>query len=412
MRLKLATVAKLGTSSAAQVFSSLSNLLIVVAIARAGGEESVGRWAIVFGAYLIAVGFQRSLIWEPALASIGRASASVGLSAALTASLLLGIVPVIVFGAAGSLSQFPEFVALSAVWLFLGVNDSLRYRFFALGSPERVCLMDAVWCLMSLVAWAPIQEHGNVSLAVALWGLGGLAGAVLGISIDSPRLAPVATAMRWWREYGQRLGSALVLETLVYTVSTQGVVLGLAWILSASDLGALRAAQIVVSPAALVLTAANVVLLPYLSHSPKSEGRRIALWASVGLTGTTALLILSTVSLAPVIYRLIFNASISASPGLVISMGLVLVGNAVATGASALLKTEGAARPIVHARLLASLAGIPAVLGGAAAGGIRLAAWGLVVQSAVMAGALVWSGLKRQGYASAPSAKANRSSGP
>ncbi len=50
-----------------QALSSISNVIVSLALARSGGVEALGVFTIAFAAYLIALGFLRSLVSEPVL---------------------------------------------------------------------------------------------------------------------------------------------------------------------------------------------------------------------------------------------------------------------------------------------------------------------------------------------------------
>ncbi len=291
---RLGPLGRLAGAGTAQVLSSLSNVVIVIAMGRGGGASGLGRYTLAFSAYVIAVGFSRALVAQPLLTLREKIQAGdESVKASATAVTWLGI-------AAGALSilvglglQRPEFVAVGLFMVPLCVQDLLRFAFFQTDRPWRATLLDAIWLLASLAAFPIIASQESPTTAVLLWGAGSLLGTIPGLVILKVRPVSPTRRYRWWRPQARHLGVGLVLESAAYSLGFQASLWVIAVLVGGSDLGLLKAGQTILQPAMICLAAFNMVAIPRMSQAARGVSPRSVLATSGG-----AVLLVGAVSAA------------------------------------------------------------------------------------------------------------------
>lgn len=373
-----------------QFLSSLSNVLISLAIARASGSPGLGQYAAAFAVYLVVVGFQRSLISEPLLATTktsGQASAKF----ALTTTLMFA-------SAAGALTSLGGVITSSAMFMVLGPilpvvigQDLIRYVLFRDHRPRAAALLDGLWVLASAIGFWVILRSGSPIIALAAWGTGGALSLVVGAATTGTRLASILDSFRWWKREARQLGGHLGAESIVYTIADGLATIGIAATLGARALGSLKATEIVLSPSTLALTALNLFLVPRLVRIGNFNGLRhavevSALGAFLGLVSVAGLVVVS-----PALSDLLYGGSIALERTLVLPLGARIIFSAGSVGIVALLKAQKQGRAIVVARIGWGVIGLPVVLILSALGGLVWAAWGFALQSACYT-VLAWLG--------------------
>lgn len=380
-------------TAADQVLSTVSNFVISLSLVRGGGTAALGRYAVAFAVYLLVQSLQRTLLEEPLLASRRHQSEDrADDTASFVSALLLGAVSgMVVLPIALVLGNVP-LVVVSIAMPALCAQDLLRYVFFRAQKAHLAALLDGVWVLASIVASPLIIRTASVEVAVAAWAAGAALGVLVGLHQLGPRWVRPVDALRWWQEKARPLGGYLTIAGVSYSLSSQGTTMALAALVGASELGRMRTAEMLLAPAALVVTSFNLFALPAYANGRRTSDRdnvlRIVAASSL-LAGLAALL---AVAVAPIAARLLFDGAAVAPMVLVVA----LVGRVVFSAASAAffipLKVHNRGRPIAAVYLLAAVVGMPLIVGAAALGGVAAAAWAVSGQSVVMllGSAFVW----------------------
>lgn len=380
---RLGRLAGAGTS---QALSSLSNVVVVVAVTRGCGPAGLGRYTLAFGAYLIVLTFTRALVSQPLLTLRGKIEAgdsAVNATATITAYL----------GGAGGVAcilvgiglRRPEFLAVGILMIPLYVQDLLRFAFFQMDQPWRAALLDAVWLLISLASFPIIVSQESPTVALGLWGVGALFAAVPGLMILRVRPVGIAVAYEWWRLKAQHLGTGLVLESIAFSVGSQASLWVIVALLGDGDLGLLKAAQTVLAPAMMAVTGFSMLTIPRMAQSASSpsivsavriSGRALVL---VGMASTTLYW------MGPLITRVLFGPDLGLTRALLLPACVNLAGHAVAVGpvTALMIQHRGGALAIVRAGSMTVTVG--AVAAACAPMGIVGAAWAHVVGSFLFA---------------------------
>jgi O-antigen/teichoic acid export membrane protein len=376
----LGPLRRLAGAGTAQVLSSLSNVVIVIAMGRGGGAAGLGRYTLAFGAYLIVLGFCRALVSQPLLTLREKIEAhdeTVKASATAVACLGLGGGAVSVLVGLGLRS--PEFIAVGLLMVPLCVQDLLRYAFFQTDRPWRATLLDGIWLLVSLAAFPIISSHESPTIGIVLWAAGALLGAVPGLVILGVRAVSPARAYRWWRLHARQLGVGLVLENVAYTLGTQASLWVIALLLGGGDLGLLKAGQTILQPAMICLAAFNMVAIPRMSQSARGVSHRSVLLTSGGAILLVGVVSVGLVWLGPPIARIIFGSDLQPGRALLLPVAVQFTANALAVGPVTALMVHQRGGTLAAVRAISAALGLGAVAAVSPSLGITGAAWALAL---------------------------------
>ena len=293
-----------------QAFSTLSNVVVSLALARGAGASGLGAFTVVFGAYLIVLGFQRTLIADPLLASPLKIGDREAERAALGAAIIFSTIGALAVLGLGAILGRSEFVALALVLPFVCVQDLLRYVAFRRLDARTATMLDLAWTAVSVSAWWLIRA-GSLDRAVLLWGAGGALGMVLGMFLLRLVPAGIRAAWRWWKCDARVFGLALSIEGVVYTVTAQAWVFIVAGALGSADLGALRAAQLLLAPSAPLLAAFSTFALPRMARRAAELTPRDSQLASLAALALAAPLVVAPLVAARPLTRLLYGSSFS-----------------------------------------------------------------------------------------------------
>jgi O-antigen/teichoic acid export membrane protein len=283
-----ALAGRAGWNLADQVVSSATNLVLSVLAARALTIEGFGAFSVAFTVYSFLIAGGRSMISRPLTvryAAAGREGYRSAAQAALGATLVLGVVSgttvaAVGLGMSGDLGT--ALVCMGVVLPGLLLQDMWRMVFITEGRPQAAFVNDLVWGVVQvgLVLGFIAADRQSAVTLLAAWGGAALVVAVLGgfQFRGRPRLR---SSGPWL--YAQR-------DLLVYYFASFVTVMGanqVAWLLIAglgdvSDVGALRAAQVVLGPLNLLGFALAAFAVPEMARRQLS-GRR-AIQASAALS--------------------------------------------------------------------------------------------------------------------------------
>ena len=190
---KIRAIAGLGAWALCdQVLSSGTNFAVGIIIARSLGPAGLGSFALAFGGWLVMSSFLRAFITQPYMVTAsgaGEREWREDTASAAGAQLMLGIaagigllIAGIVVGPTG-----PTGSALVAVGVFaapLAIQDFWRFAAFSRRMPRKAAANDGVWALVQAAALGALIATDTLTAATAMsaWGLGGLAGALVGMA--------------------------------------------------------------------------------------------------------------------------------------------------------------------------------------------------------------------------------------
>lgn len=242
-----------------QVVSSLANVIVVFAAARAGDRYEFGAFSVVFGICTLAIGFRAATLGDLALVTAGRGDEYARCSAGL--SLYLGIITGSAVSVTALALHLPAtFVFVSVAFPLVLLQDAMRYWSFATRTPTQALLLDVIWLVVELLTLGT-AGHG-VGTAFAAWMLGGAAAAIVGLRYLRPRLQ-LGRLFRFSRGQSPLL-TPYALQFALTTGTTQALTFVVAGLGSVRDAGSLRGAQTLMGPYSIYLSADRVDLVTRL----------------------------------------------------------------------------------------------------------------------------------------------------
>jgi O-antigen/teichoic acid export membrane protein len=383
-------------TTADQAFASLSNFVVGVAVARISGVQGLGGFSLAYACWLVLAAIHRSLVTDPmaiendaihseAPTRLRRGFASeVTLGLAAAVCLLFVGIP-LYFG-----GQHTFGLALLAVipWLpFLLVQDYWRWTGFMRREPGKSLANDTVYNVVQGACFVSVAVSGTHSVVavIASWGFGAAAGALFGLWQFKVR--PTlhggydALRSRW------HMSKWLAGNSIMGWASTQASVLLSGFILGPAGLGALRAAQTLVTGPTLVLVqAGGSIGLPEASRALAEKGwfglRKVAVVItvagilSIGLVGAAVVFLggdLLRWTYGPAFSRYWLACELFALAYVVTSIGLgpILILKATRnTRALFRVQAFGLVASLVAVCVLAVTNGVSGVAGAAIVGGM------------------------------------------
>ena len=191
---------RVGVTALDQGVASISNFAVGVAVARVAGVTGLGAFALVYAAWLFVVAVHRALVTDPMAieGDLRKPDAAGHVRSGLAAELSLGLVAAAAFVALGIFlvlfGQRPfgiDFLVL-APWLpFLLAQDYWRWVGFMTAQPGKTLANDVLYDVVQFSGFALLIGLGvrSSALAISVWGVGAVAGAVFGLVQFSVRPA-------------------------------------------------------------------------------------------------------------------------------------------------------------------------------------------------------------------------------
>ena len=241
---------------------------------------------------------------------------------------------------------------------------------------------DGLWVLTMFAAMPAAWAVGTDWAVVAAWGLGALAGAVLGVAQLRAGPARPKTAWDWVVADAWPLGRWFAAESVVYTVASQLALFGLAAIVGAAAVGGLRSVQVLFAPLTLLGPALALPGLPAVRIALLDSSRaamRVAMRLSGILVLLTSVYLLVSVLNGGALLTAVFGTEFSLYRSLIWPVGTQQLISAGAAGPYMLLKASGRAKSILVTRLVSSIGMLVALALLAPRFGITGGAWALTL---------------------------------
>ncbi len=251
-----------------QAVSSGSNFVTGVVIARLSGATEFGEYALTLSLWLIVVGLHRALITEPVLVAGADHDDPDLLARGVGAELVLGSAVTAVVAVGGLVAMAAGvrvgvlMLALSPWFVGLLVQDYWRAMSFRARRPGLALADDLLFAAVQFGTVALFLALGRRSApwVVTAWGLGGTAGALLGLAWFPAR----ASFVEGWQLLCRLWSSSkwLVADFLTGFVSDQAYIAFAALVLTGTDYGGFRAAFSLMGPAYVIALACGNIGLP------------------------------------------------------------------------------------------------------------------------------------------------------
>lgn len=279
-----------GWNLADQVLSSVTNVAMSILIARNVSAEGFGMFSVAFLIFSLTIGAVRALVAMPlSMRNAGdegedrRRTASDSLGASLVMGVVSGGILMVAWPlVGGGLGSTLAALAISLPALML--QDTARYAFLAWAQADLATLNDFVWALVQFLISGILIATGHASTPalVLAWGLG--AAVALLVACVQLRSVPDARAFRPWMSRHKDITGYLLGQYAVTQGAAQGGVLLFGGFMGVANIGALRAAQTLTGPLAIVSNATMNFGIPQVARQDRMPRHAISL-AAMASTG-------------------------------------------------------------------------------------------------------------------------------
>jgi O-antigen/teichoic acid export membrane protein len=272
-----------------QAASSLSNILIIIALARASSPDVLGAATVGFAAIMFAVGVQRASlgsIISTSMDQLDRAGVrqAIRISSAFGAvSLVLGLVLGWVTGSLAIASQL--YGVLIATGCLVLIQDAMRFVAVSIGHPGIALASDLAWLapIAGVLALGVVAADAAPLVVALAWGAG---------VVVATALAWVLLARKIPRGAGRGLGlrgmRPLVGDGVLGNLIGILIPVTVALALGAAATAALRGASTSMGPLNVLFSTVPLVLIPELVRAGSGAHGRLMSVASACLVLITA----------------------------------------------------------------------------------------------------------------------------
>ncbi len=388
---------RIGWGLGDQAFSSATNFVLGVMVARSLGSEEFGAFSLAFATYTLFLGLSRSLTSETLVVRFSHSSLSewqLATAAGTGTATLLGIlggIGCIGFGVSAHGPLAKAFVPLGITLPGLLLQDAWRYAFFARGTGRQAFLSDLLWALVMFPAVVLLVATDRTSIwsLTLAWGGAGTVAGLIGILQGRVRPRPTL-AIRWLRDQGD-LASRYLGEFAAMSGARQLSFYAVGAIAGLAAAGAIRGAQVLLGPIQVLHNGIRLVAIPEAIRISKSSVHRMLTACHVLAVCLASVALLS----GAVVFYLpeavgveLLGPTWPAAHQVAIPLAIMLTGGGISMAAVVGLRALAAAERSFGTRVLVSVLQIAGTIGGAAAGGAVPAAWGLAL--GVWAGVPLW----------------------
>jgi O-antigen/teichoic acid export membrane protein len=387
-----------------QGVASLSNFAVGVAVARISGVAGLGAFSLAYAGWLFIAALHRALVTDP-MAITGDARdaqhARSNVRRGFAAEVALGLGAGCIFLLIGSVlllagqHSFGTCMVAVAPWLvFLLLQDYWRWIGFMQAKPGKALTNDIVFDVIQAGAFAflLLAHIHSTPLAIAAWGLGAVAGAILGLW--QFRVAPCFSGGIAWLRKKWVLSRWLGANSTASWGVTQLYAVLTAVILGPTGLGGLKAAQGLVSgPSYVLVQAGGSVGLPEAARAYDDRGwsglNRVSLVVNAAGAASVGLVLVVVVFFGPALLGRIYGPEFVPYAPVAVVMAVAYVISTLSLGAVLKLKVSKRTSVLFVVTLGALVPYVLAVVVLANAFGVIGAADAYAVGTAIYAFALV-----------------------
>jgi O-antigen/teichoic acid export membrane protein len=378
------------------VFSSGTNFVPSLVLARLLGPENYGTFSLAFLAWFFTLSAIRSAFMQPY--TLGASSlegsewreltsrvSGVVLAAGVVAAAMFAIVGVVI-GTSSELGRAMLAVAVLAPGLAL--QEFWRYASFASRRAKTAAMNDFYWAVGQTLAFTVVLLTTRVTAAESLvaWGVGAWFAAALGAMQLSVKPRIGRATLQSARQM-IRVGAWFTGANVTFSAGLFGVAAIVAAEAGSRDLGLFRMVQgNLFGPVQLMIVAAEMVFLPHLVRSIRSmttTGLTEAFQYSTAIAVAVAAYGGALVLVARVVLSRVFGSAFAPAATLVLPMLVVFTLDAASDGAGVLLRARARGKSLLTMQIVAASARILAVILLIRPYGVLGAAWGLAIGSAV-----------------------------
>ncbi len=382
-----------------QGLSAASNLVLSVIVARTLSAGEFGAFAVAFLVFGFLIATTRAVIGQPLQITFSGEPPALWAAAtrsAVAASLVLGAASGLVVVATGAALSGTTGHALIAVGICLPgllAQDTCRLAFFSSGRAKQAAFNDGLWTVLEFAGLGAALALGvkNEVVFIVCWG--GAAGVAAVVAIRLLRTTPQFRGCLRWMFGQRRLTGYLFAEHLLGEGLGQIGILAVGATGTASDVGSIRAGQVLLGPLNVIMTAVSIFGIPEIAKR-RSMGRRQRVrfcWAmSLGMCAVTLAYIALVLLLPDRVGTMLFGDTWSGAQSVLVPLSALAVAVAIGAGPGVTLYGMGRARTTFGLNLLKAPTLVVLLALGIWLGGVVGAASALAATEAVMLPFLIW----------------------
>jgi hypothetical protein len=359
-----------------------------------------GGWAIAYTAFVVVLAAARTVTGDVQLILLPAATkASAGElagGAAITAALAGAVAGVGLAGGAMLVGGATRDALLTLAPLLpaLLVQDSVRLTLIAVDRADIACLSDGTWLLLSVVALLVLRRTDTSSAALAMLAWAGSAVPAALVGVHFAGLTARRGALGEWVRAARSLAAGLFGGHALYllaSLSMVTVVVGL--VKGAESAGAVRAAQTVLGPIGVGLTAGSLYAQPEMVRRLGESLPVTRLCNTLSVVAIVIALAWTAVmrAMPTSIAVRVFGSSWAGARDVLLGMAVPLVATAAALGPVAVFRARQRVLSTVWIAALTALLSVPTTV---LACLYLSTAWVLVAYGLVtcMSTLLLWNG--------------------
>ena len=369
-----------------QGLSSATTFTFTVIAARNLGPAGLGTVALGYAAFLIGVGFERSLIIGPLLTRVqtDARSAPEALRAAVSTTAAGGLVLAVLALAVGLTltGAGARGMLIFSPWIVPALIQALlRAWLYRVKRGGAATAASGLW-LVTMLGAVAAGLHSSDWQITAAWGLGGCAALALAaactphVGVARPR-----AAFEWFFREAWRLGMWLSASSTLYVGASYLRAVGTSSILGPAALGGYRAIETAFAPTSLIGPAVGNPGLPTMREAV--ERRESGAWAlavkiSLFSSGLVLAYVIILVLGRNLVFRL-FGSGFRQYEYLILPIAVGQLVSSFAAGFSILLVAARRVRETSLAIVVYSCLMLALALPLAATRGLAAAAWGIAI---------------------------------
>ncbi len=376
-----------------QVLSAGTNFALSLVVARAVDARAFGAFAVAFLVFTVAVGVERALVGQPM--SIRFSSAHEGnVDEALSAGAATVLAVSVVGGAGAALVGVllggvlgPTLIAVGLCLPGLALQDACRMFYFARAKAKQAALNDALWGVLQFgsIGLLLLAGRDEVWVLISAWGASALVCSILALSRLGVR--PKLSGVPQWVHQQRDLAGYLLAEYLLGAGAVQGGVLGVGALVGVGDVGALRAAQVLLGPLGVIASAAFTFLLPEISKRsqlPAATRLRVAVAVSAVMVGLSVVYLGPLVLLPDAWGTTLLGDTWVGARSVLLPIGLASVASAAGLGPAIVIYAMGMARVTFKLHLVQAPLFVVCIVGGGLLGSTEGVGWGMALVQLIM----------------------------
>jgi hypothetical protein len=295
--------------------------------------------------------------------------------------------------------------SLGLVLPALLAQDGLRYIFFARNTPGRAALNDFVWLLVQGALFAALgllSKHTSFDTWLLAWGVA--AAVALGVGLLQARLLPNFRAVWHWVTRDQSRVMSFLGDFVAMTGTNYLALQSVSLISGLQAFGALRGAEFLFAPLAVIVSGARLFILPFFGEAA-SGGRtslrsRVAT-AALGLYSVALLWSLFVLAVLPGFGSAVLGHTWTIAKPLLLAVAIFSVVRSGALAALDGIRALGGGRRLVLVRTIGGLLILVSAITGALLNGAAGAATAMAI-AMTLAAMVAWDGFRRATFGNPP----------